>query len=385
MKRLVPILLAVVVVAGGAGSYLLFAGENTDDNPLTSVTPSRGAIEEVVTAQGKLEAKNYVDVGAQISGQIKKLYFQIGDNVKAGELVAELDPRIYLARVRSSEAGVKALEAQIAEQNAQIEQARQQFERNSQLIKSRAVSRETLEESEAQYKVAQAHLQALKAQLEAQRSTLDGDTTNLSYTKIYAPMDGTVVSQNVREGQTLNAMQQAPIIMQIANLDVMSARAQVAEADVMRLKPGMDVYFSTLGALDHKWHGTVRQILPNPQVVNDVVLYDALVDVDNSNRQLMMGMSTQMFFILAQADDALLVPVSALRKRLPEQDNAQGQAYQISVLEGNRQVDRTVHIGLMTRTQAQVRSGLQGNERLVEAVRSGKSAGNRPPMMGPRL
>lgn len=385
MKRIAFILLAALLVAGVAGSYFVFTKKDERSSNIVSLPITRGSIEEVVTSQGKLEAKNYVDVGAQISGQIKKLYFNIGDNVKAGELVAELDPRIYLSKVRTDAAGVKSLEAQIAEQEALIEKARQQFERDSSLIKSRAISRETLEESAATYKVAQAHELALKAQLEAQRSILDGDTTNLSYTKIYAPMDGTVVAQNVREGQTLNAIQQAPVIMQIANLDVMSVRAQVAEADVMRLRPGMDVYFSTLGALEHKWHGKVQQILPTPEVVNDVVLYDALVDVDNSDRQLMMGMSTQMFFILARVENTLLIPVNALRKRVKEEDNEQGQAYRVSVLENGKAAERTIHIGLMNRTHAEVRSGLTESDVVQGSARDSKSSTSKAPMMGPRL
>ncbi|HET8706439.1 MAG TPA: efflux RND transporter periplasmic adaptor subunit [Pseudomonadales bacterium] len=377
-------LIAVLIVCAVSGVYV-FKQKERKQNGVATVSISRGTIEEVVTAQGKMEAKNYVDVGAQISGQIKKLYFEIGDNVKAGQLVAELDPRIYAAKVNTDQAGVKSLEAQITEQNAQIEKARQQFERDSALIKSRAISREALEESEATYKVAVAHEAALKAQLDAQRSTLEGDLTNLSYTKIYAPMDGTVVSQNVREGQTLNAIQQAPVIMQIANLDIMSVRAQVAEADVMRLRPGMDVYFSTLGALDHKWHGKVRQILPTPEVVNDVVLYDALVDVDNSDRQLMMGMSTQMFFVLARAENVLRIPVSALRKRLTDEDSADGQAYSVTLVQNGNHIEKTVHIGLMNRTHAEIRRGLNESDSVVDNSRASKSSGSKPPMMGPRL
>ncbi|HBG32027.1 MAG TPA: efflux RND transporter periplasmic adaptor subunit, partial [Gammaproteobacteria bacterium] len=130
-------------------------------------------------------------------------------------------------------------------------------------------------------RVAEARAASLKAQIEEARSTLAGDEANLGYTKIYAPMDGTVASQTAREGQTLNANQTAPVILQIADLGTMTVRAQVAEADVPRVQPGMDVSFTTLGSLNRRWQAVVRQILPTPEVINDVVLYNVLADVDN--------------------------------------------------------------------------------------------------------
>src|SRR5690606_2265467 len=134
------------------------------------------------------------------------------------------------------------------------------------------------------------------------------------------------VSQTAREGQTLNANQQAPIILQIANLDVMTVRVQVAEADVTRLKPGLPVYFTTLGMMDKRWHGRVRQILPSPETVNDVVLYIVLIDVDNRDHQLLTGMSAQVFFEIGKAHDVLTVPVAALGRRVPAKDSDRGRA-----------------------------------------------------------
>ena len=291
MKRFF-VWLSLFAVAGAG--YLWYASRQAPgEEPETAenvVYVSRGRIEETVTAQGKVETREYVDVGAQVSGQLRKLHVAIGDNVRKGDLLAEIDPRVYESRVAADRAQLKTLQAQLTEQQAQITLARQVNERNRRLIKSNAVSQEVLEDSDATLKAALARAASLQAQIEQAQSTLEGDETNLGYTKIYAPFDGTVVSQTAREGQTLNASQQAPVIVQIANLDAMTVRAQVAEADVMRIKDGMAVYFTTLGALDRRWHGTVRQILPSPEVINDVVLYDALVDVDNRDRQLMSGM-----------------------------------------------------------------------------------------------
>ena len=286
MKTLVRIAFLIAIALAGYAWYTTRHRqvEAADAADIEFVAVTTGRIEETVTAQGKIETKEYVDVGAQVSGQLKKIHVEIGDTVKAGDLLAEIDPRVYESRVEADRAQLKTLAAQLAEQQAQITLARQVLERNRRLIKSNAVSQEVLEDSEAALKVALARAASLKAQIEQAQSTLKGDETNLSYTKIYAPIDGTVVSQSAREGQTLNASQQAPVIVQLANLNAMTVRAQVAEADVMRLRVGMPVYFTTLGSLDRRWQGTVRQILPSPEIINEVVLYNALVDVDNRDR-----------------------------------------------------------------------------------------------------
>jgi len=155
------------------------------------------------------------------------------------------------------------------------------------------------------------------------------------------------------------------MIMQLAKLDAMTVRAQVAEADVMRLRPGLPVYFTTLGSGERRWHGTVRQILPSPEVINNVVLYNVLVDVDNHDRQLMTGMSTQMFFVLGKADQVPLLPIAALGKRQPDQDNEQGRAFWVTVKNGSEAEERLIHVGLQTRRLAEVRAGLAVDAQVV--------------------
>lgn len=329
------------------------------------VTIARGNIEELVTAQGKLEPKEFVDVGVQVSGQIKKIYVELGQVVKKGELIAEIDPKIYEAKVEADEARIKTLEAQIAQQEAQLILAQQQFDRNDKLLKTHAVSQDAFDNSNAALKVAKAQKMALEAQLQEARSTLDGDRANLDFTRIFAPMTGTVVIADAKEGQTLNATQSAPRIVQLANLDTMTVRAQVAEADIMRIREEGSVYFTTLGAQGRKWQGSVRQILPSPQVINEVVLYDVLIDVDNRDRKLMSGMSTQMFFVMGRAENALFVPVAALGKRAPKEDGEKGIAYRVRVMEGGKQAERIIHVGLMDRTVAEVKSGLAEGDKVV--------------------
>lgn len=331
-----------------------------------TIAITRGDIEETVTAQGKLEPKEFVDVGAQVSGQLLKLHVEIGDHVKKGDLLAEIDPKVYLANVEAVEAQIKTLRAQLSEQEAQVAFTQSVYNRNQTLMKSDAVSKEVLESSLKEYKAAAARTNSFKAQIEQAESRLKADTANLGYTKIYAPMDGTIVSQTSKEGQTLNANQLAPVIVQVANLDTMTVRAQVAEADVSRLKPGMPVYFNTLGS-DRRWEATLRQLLPSPDAtVLDVVLYNALVDVANPDHALMTGMSTQMFFVLGNAKDVMMVPTRALGKKIAASDGAQkGESYEVLVTTKKGVETRTIQIGLMNRTQAEVLSGLSEGEQIA--------------------
>lgn len=377
IKRIVIVLVLLGAAAGGGWYFFLRDTPGAvQEDAFRAVAIEKGNLENVVTAQGKLEPRDYVDVGAQVSGQLKKVHVEIGDVVESGQLLAEIDPEIYESRVKADEARLKTLAAQMAEQTAQLSSAKLKLDRNQKLIKSKAISQDVFEDAETAYKIAEAQIQSLQAQIEEAQSTLEGDRANLGYTTIYAPMAGTVVSQSSQEGQTLNASQSAPVLVQLANLDTMTVRAQVAEADVMNLKPDMPVYFTTLGDQDRKWNGTVRQILPSPETVNDVVLYNVLVDVDNTDRRLMTGMSTQMFFVLGKAQDALLIPVAALGKRVPDQDNEKGKAYMVRVMKGKAMQDSVVHIGLMDRVQAELVSGLALGDKV--ALPSAAAAANVP-------
>ncbi|MEZ0260499.1 MAG: efflux RND transporter periplasmic adaptor subunit [Alphaproteobacteria bacterium] len=368
-RRWVKIFFALMLLlALGFGGYHLHSkGKAGEEKKYTIAKVETGDIEEVVTAQGKLEPKEYVDVGVQVSGQIKKIFVELGDVVKKGDPIAEIDPKIYESKVEADEARIKTLEAQLAQQEAQVKLAELQFNRSKQLIESKAVSRDVYESAETALVVAQAEKTAVDAQLEEARSTLDGDKANLGYTKIFAPIDGTIVIVDAKEGQTLNAAQSAPRVVQIAKLDILTARAQVAEADIMRITPGVEVYFTTLGGQGRKWKGTVRQVLPSPEVVNEVVLYNVLLDVDNADRALMTGMSAQMFFVMGRVDQKPLVPIAALGRRLAKDDTKDGKAYRVLKVVRGKNTETTVRVGLMNRVMAEVKDGLSsGDEVAIE-------------------
>jgi macrolide-specific efflux system membrane fusion protein len=363
-KKMAGILAAALLIAGGWYWYSS-AAQKQQQGSERPIPVSRGTIEEVVTAQGKLEPKQYVDVGTQVSGQLRKIHVDIGDTVTKGQLLAEIDPRVYQAQVEAGEARLNSLRAQLNEQKAQAVLAEQNLKRNQNLIAVNAVSQQALQETESQAAVARAQVDSIIAQIQETESNLKASRTSLSFTKIYAPVGGTVTTLPTKEGQTLNANQSTPTIMQVANLDVMTVRAQVAEADVNRLKENMPGYFTTLGDTERRWQGKVRQIQPSPQIINDVVLYDVLIDVNNEGRRLMTGMTTQVFFILGKAENALIVPAEVLTRRVAREDNDKGKAYRITVAAGQSEREqRTIHVGLQTRTQAEVIAGLQEGERI---------------------
>ncbi len=355
----------VLLVAALGGAYFYFQSDSATTYKTAIVTT--GNIEQAVTALGALQPKDLVDVGAQVSGTLEAVHVNIGDLVTKGQLLAEVDPTVYEATVAADKAKLKDLEAQIKGQQAQLALAILQNKRNQGLLKIDAVSKDVAETSAAQVQLYSANLDGSRAQLEQAQSTLTGDEANLSYTKIYAPMDGTVTSQTTLQGQTLNNKQSAPTIMQIADLTVMTVKAQVAEADVSKLKPGMPVYFTTLGMPDRKWRSTVRQILPTPETINDVILYNALIDVENPDKALMTSMTAQVFFVLGEAENVPIVPVAALK---PGRDGGN----RVLVLKDGVAKMTPVKVGLQNRVSAEVISGLKEGDVVVTGTQSGANA-----------
>jgi len=380
-RRIALIIGAVVLLAGAAyfAYSQWFVGTRPADRYTTAVV-TRGDIEDTVTATGTLQPRDYVDVGTQVSGQLKVVHVEIGSKVKQGDLLAEIDPTVYRSRVDANRAQLQNQEAQLADRQAQLQLAQQQLRRQQNLMKEQATTEEALQTAEAAVRSYTAQIAALKAQMQQTQSELRGNEANLGYTKIYAPMAGTVVSQTAKQGQTLNANQQAPIILRIADLSTMTVQTQVSEADVPKLRLGMDAYFTTLGGGGQRWHGTLRQVLPTPTVTNNVVLYDALFDVPNPDQKLMTQMTAQVFFVRASAKDVVIVPVSALQlmqqpavgaRRAAAQPGEsrsaearkQPSAATVLVIRPDGSVEeRPIEVGVMTRVYAQVRSGLEPGE-----------------------
>jgi macrolide-specific efflux system membrane fusion protein len=382
MKRtlLISAAAAVLLSAGGYGAWKAWAAPSGERAARTSIaTVQQGDLEDTVGATGTLQPRDYVDVGTQVSGQLKQLHVEIGSRVEKGQLLAEIDPTVYRSKVEADQAQLLNQQAQLADRQAQVKLAEQKAQRQANMMRENATTAEAVQTAEAELQSARAQLNALRAQIQQTQSQLRGDQANLGYTKIYAPMAGTVVTQAAKEGQTLNANQQAPVVLRIADLSSMTVETQVSEADVSRLRTGMPVYFTTLGDQRKRWQATLRQINPTPDVVNNVVLYKALFDVDNPDGALMTQMTAQVFFVVAAAKDATLVPLSAVRRTGPGKGS-------VKMVNGE---EREVRLGVSNRVVAQVLAGLEPGEQVATTERpqsSARSASAAPtPRMGPRL
>lgn len=375
--------LLLVLGAAGGGYYVYGRGVAGQAQEIATAPVVRGDIEQTVTALATIKPKTYVDVGTQVSGQLRKVAVEIGDTVQQGDLLAQIDPTVYQTRVIGDQAQLDNLKAQLAQQKAQLDLDRLRDSRASRLLASQSGSQDAADATAATVRIGEAKIAALEAQIKQTQATLDGDVANLGYTKIYAPMAGTVVSTSATEGQTLNANQTAPIVLRIADLDTMQVWAQVTEADIPKIKVGMPVYFTTLGMPDRRFSAKVVQILPTPDTVNDVVLYNVLIDVPNPERLLMTSMSAQVFFMLDAARNALLVPASAVR---PAARGARREARNeavVRVLVDGKVEPRTVKTGLSNRGQVQILDGLNEGDRVVTTPDTTPQRPSGP--MAPRL
>ena len=344
-----------------------------------TVQVSRGDIESSVTALGTLQPRRYVDVGAQASGQIQKIHVEVGDVVKEGQLLVEIDPSTQKAKLDAGRFSIENLKAQLQEQLAQHELARQKYQRQQHLAAGGATREEDVQTARAELKATQARVDMFQAQIRQAEASLRSDQAELGYTRIYAPMAGTVVALDAREGQTLNAQQQTPLILRIAKLSPMTVWAEVSEADIGHVKPGMTAYFTTLSGGQRRWSSTVRQILPVPPKPLDqtsqgggspastsksgsarVVLYTVLLDVDNADNALMAEMTTQVFFVANQAKGVLTAPVAALQGST----TANLQTAQVVAANGDIQ-QREVRTGISDRLNVQIVDGLNEGDHLL--------------------
>src|SRR5688500_10143863 len=353
------------VLALSLGTYAWFAWAKSAERaqPLATAVVQKGDLEDTVSATGTLQPRDFVDVGTQVSGQVKKLHVEIGDIVDKGQLLAEIDSTVYLSRVEGTQAQLKNQQAQLAERQANLRLAEQKAQRQANMMREQATTAEAVQVAQAELAAARAQINSTRARIQQTQSTLRGDRANLAYTQIDAPMAGTVVTQTAKQGQTLNANQSAPIVLRIADLSTMTVQTQVSEADVSRLSVGMPVYFTTLGDQRKRWHGKLRQINPTPEVVNNVVLYNALFDVPNADGALMTQMTAQVFFVVAEAKDAVLVPLNALNRNMVR-----------VVHEDGAIEERKVQIGTRNRVMAQVLAGLEPGERVLTGARAPQGA-----------
>lgn len=379
-RALLICLFSLLVASLVAWPFLSPGREAYDTVPVT-----RGDIENSVTALGTLQPRQYVDVGAQASGQIHKIHVEVGTEVKEGQLLVEIDPSTQTAKLDASRNAIDNLKAQLREQRALHDLAQQKYQRQQNLVKGGATRDEDVQIALAEVRTTQARTDMFQAQIRQAQASLRSDEAELGYTRIFAPMSGTVVAIDAREGQTLNAQQQTPLILRIAKLSPMTVWAEVSEADIGHVKPGMQAYFTTLSGGNRRWNSTVRQILPvPPKPLNEasqgggspassgksgsarVVLYTVLLDVDNTDQALMAEMTTQVFFVADQAKDVLLAPIVAL------QGTATGGRQITHIVAKNGKIEpREIRTGISDRLRVQILEGLNEGDHVLIAPATG--------------
>ncbi len=266
MKRwLIATTLVVLLGAGAAGYFVL--GSTAEDKVPRTVPVTRGSVEETVLASGTIQASSLVSVGAEVSGRIKTLNVALGDEVKTGDVIAEIDSLNQENAVKAAEASLANVEAQRAIQEASLAQARVALARAEKLNPEKLISDADLQTAQLAVQTAEGQLQAVEAQILQANLSVDSAKLNLDRTKIVAPADGTVVAVAVEVGQSVNANNESPTIVKLANLDRMVVKAEISEADVPRVEPGQRVYFTILGDPDTRIEATLRAVEPAPESI----------------------------------------------------------------------------------------------------------------------
>ncbi|MGE8146191.1 macrolide transporter subunit MacA [Pseudomonas frederiksbergensis] len=366
--RKIAIVSVLVVVAG-----LIFYSAQSPGKPpeYLTATVERGDIENAVLAAGILQGIKQVDVGAQVSGQLKSLKVKLGDKVTKGQWLAEIDPVVLQNALRQSQVNEENLVAKKRATAAQLKDAKATYDRYKKLQPDDAISKQEYETAESNYQVQNANLVSLDAQIKDARIQIETARVNLAYTHIVAPIDGYVVGVVTQEGQTVIAQQLAPILLKLADLDTMTVKAQVSEADVIHITPGQEVYFTILGESEKRYYAKLRGTEPAPQNFletqasgttkqNTAVFYNGLFDVPNPDHRLRISMTAQVRIVLDKAKDVLTVPVAALGSK-----NSDG-SFAVRVLDAQGQAQmRNVKTGINNNVKAEIKEGLAEGDKVV--------------------
>ncbi|WP_446830907.1 efflux RND transporter periplasmic adaptor subunit [Candidatus Foliamicus sp.] len=306
--------MAALALGAVISVWWLWPQEPAPPPPPLTAPIVRGDIEDAIAASGRLMAAGLVDVGAQVSGQLKKLHAKRGDRVLAGDLLAEIDDFVQRSRVAAAQASLEALEAETYSIEAGLKLSQAELERQTRLMAERATTEVEYDRASVSLAQAEAILARHLLSIEQATASLQEAQALLQYARITAPSSGTVVEVLVREGQTLNAAQVTPVILRIGELSTIRVVANIAEPDVVRLAPGMQAYFTTLSGGTRRWYARLEEIapLPNSDAVSGVAHFDGLLEVDNADGTLLPGIGAKVFFLVESARGILKVPLGAL-------------------------------------------------------------------------
>ena len=393
MKKRFFILLGLAVAAGAA--YYFFSSNNKQETTYLTESVTRGNVEKTVVASGSVESVNEVDVGAQASGKITKLYVKLGQEIKKGEMIADIDSTTQINTLNTKKAALVSYQAQLKAKKTAYDVALSSYNRLSKLYTQKATSLDSLNTAKSTLDNAKAEMEAIEANIKQAEIEVNTAETNVGYTKITAPMDGTVISVPVSEGQTVNANQTTPTIVTIADLSKMKIKPEISEGDITKVKAGQEVSFTILSDSQTVYHSVIDSVDPANTTTTDssstssstssnssssttsAIYYYANVLIDNPERTLRIGMTTENNIKIANAKDVLLVSNMAIQKR-------DGKSFVNVLNDKNQPEQREVKTGVQNDFQTEIKSGLnEGEKVIVSQVANGEKVGSMP--RGPRM
>lgn len=374
---------SAVAIAAYAGWKTFFTQQKPS---LLTAAVSRGDVEETVLATGTLKPVRLVAVGSQVSGRITAVKVELGQSVKTGDLIAEIDSVSQQNSLRTAEASLANLTAQRQERESTLSLNEQTLTRQEQMLARRAVSQADYDNAAAAVVQTRAQIAALDAQITAGQVAIETAQANLGYTRITAPVEGTVLAIVSQEGQTVNAVQSTPTIVILGQLETMKVRAEISEADIVKVKPGQPVWFTIVGEPENRYSATLESIEPAPESIrndtsitasastgtsgssSEAVYYNGIFDVPNPDGRLRTYMTAQVNIVLGRAEDVLTIPASALGVK-----DADG-LYAVRIVEAGKISERKVKIGLNDKVTAEVRDGLAEHDIVVTGEASSQVA-----------
>ena len=391
MKKRFFILLGLLVATGAA--YYFFSSNNKQETTYLTESVTRGNVEKTVVASGSVESVNEVDVGAQASGKITKLYVKLGQEIKKGEMIADIDSTTQINTLNTKKAALVSYQAQLKAKKTAYDVALSSYNRLSKLYTQRATSLDSVNTAKSTLDNAKAEMEAIEANIKQAEIEVNTAETNVGYTKITAPMDGTVISVPVSEGQTVNANQTTPTIVTIADLSKMKIKPEISEGDITKVKAGQEVSFTILSDSQTVYHSVIDSVDPANTTTSDssstsslssssssttsAIYYYANVLIDNPDRTLRIGMTTENNIKIANAKDVLLVSNMAIQKR-------DGKSFVNVLNDKNQPEPREVEIGVQNDFKTEIKSGLnEGEKVIVSQVANGEQVGSMP--RGPRM
>ena len=393
MKKRFFILLGLLVAAGAA--YYFFSSNNKQETTYLTESVTRGNVEKTVVASGSVESVNEVDVGAQVSGKITKLYIKLGQEIKKGEMIADIDSTTQINTLNTKKAALVSYQAQLKAKKTAYDVALSSYNRLSKLYTQKATSLDNVNTAKSTLDNAKAEVEAVEANIKQAEIEVNTAETNVGYTKITAPMDGTVISVPVSEGQTVNANQTTPTIVTIADLSKMKIKPEISEGDITKVKAGQKVSFTILSDSQTLYHSVIDSVDPanttttdssstssstsssNSNSTTSAIYYYANVLIDNPDRTLRIGMTTENNIKIANAKDVLLVSNMAIQKR-------DGKSFVNVLNDKNQPEQREVETGVQNDFHTEIKSGLnEGEKVIVSQVANGEKVGSMP--RGPRM